>query len=259
MSAYRDHNPRASLHVTRDAGGASVATDLQIAVPTPNVLFMTYTLCSTRRALPRACAFALVFAGGAGLQAQTATSSVGWTIRPDAGGDRAQVKAAEMKPGFHVTTGPAAILFDSGMRARGDWRLEATIRLFDPGARAEGFGVFFGGSGLNGATPQYAYALVRRDGKAMLKVRDGGTTRTVREWTASGGVPQWKPGVPGASVKYPIVVEAKGARVSLWIGGTKVIDAARSELPTDGIVGLRVNHSLNLHIEKVSIAPLPAR
>ena len=195
----------------------------------------------------------------ASLSAQTAVSPAGWTIRADDGGDRTQVKAAEMKPGFHVTTGPAAILFDSTMQAQGNWRLETTIHLFDPGARAEGFGVFFGGRGLSSAQPTYAYALVRRDGRALLKVREGQATRTVRDWASNGAIPIWKPGPPGHSVKYPLVIEAKGDRVSMWVGGTQVLDAARSELPTDGVVGLRVNHALNLHIEKVSIAPLAAR
>jgi hypothetical protein len=191
--------------------------------------------------------------------AQTTTSLAGWTLRPDAGGNRAEVKVAEMKPGFHVTTGPATILFDSTMRGSGNWRLEAIIHLFDPGARAEGFGLFFGGRELMGASPQYAYALVRRDGKALLKVREGAATRTVRDWAANGAIPVWKSGVPGASVKYLLVVEAIGDRVALWVGGTNVLDAARSELPTDGVVGLRVNHGLNLHVERVSVAPAPRR
>ncbi len=221
---------------------------------------MTTLAPVVRRAVSCACATALLtLVPIAGHAQATAKPPAGWTIRPDAGGDHGAVKAAEMKPGFHVTTGPAAILFDSTMRARGDWRLESTIHLFDPGARAEGFGVFFGGRDLNGGSPQYAYALVRRDGKALLKVREGATTRTVRDWSASAAIPVWKPGVPGTSIKYQLVVEAKGDRVALWIGGTQVLDAPRSELPTDGIVGLRVNHSLNLHIEKVAVAPLPTR
>ena len=191
--------------------------------------------------------------------AQTVTTLTGWAIRADAGGNRAEVKAADMKPGFHVTTGPAAILFDSTMRARGNWRLEATIHLFNPGARAEGFGVFFGGRDLHGDTPHYAYALLRRDGKALLKVRDGAATRTVRDWAANGAIPVWKPGVPGASVKYDLVVEAIDDRVGMWVGGTKVLDAARQELPTDGIVGLRVNHGLNLHIETLAVSTLTRR
>ena len=43
------------------------------------------------------------------------------------------------------------------------------------------------------------------------------------------------------------------------LDGLQVLDAARSELPTDGIVGLRVNHALNVHVEKVSVTPLAAR
>ena len=215
---------------------------------------------STHRAVRRVCAAAVATCAlSVAAAAQTTTSLAGWSIRPDAGGNRAEVKAADMKPGFHVTTGPAAILFDSTMRARGNWRLEATLHLFDPGARAEGFGVFFGGQGLSGATPQYAYALVRRDGKALLKVRDGATTQTVRDWATNAAIPIWKPGVPGASVKYLLVVEAIGNRVALWVGGTKVLDAARSEMPTDGVVGLRINHGLDVHVERVSVAIISSR
>ena len=214
-----------------------------------------------RRAAMCACASVLTVLAiaPAAARAQTVTTLAGWTIRADAGGNRAEVKAADMKSGFYVTTGPAAILFDSTMRARGNWRLEATIHLLDPGARAEGFGVFFGGRDLNGDTPHYAYALLRRDGKALLKVREGAATRTVRDWAASGAIPVWKPGVPGASVRYDLVVEATTDRVGMWVGGTRVLDAARNELPTDGTVGLRVNHGLNLHIQKLAVSALTRR
>ncbi len=204
----------------------------------------------------------LIAAFTAGAQSPAA-SPPGWVARPDVGGmdmgDGDKVVMVTMKPGFHVTTGPAAILFDSTMKATGDWRLEATLDLFDPGARAEGFGVFFGGRDLNSAAPHYSYALLRRDGKAMLKVRDGATTRTVRDWAANGAIPMWKGGSAGTSVKYPLVVEAKGARVTMWIGATQVLNAPRSELPTDGVVGLRINHALSLHVESVKVTPLAAR
>jgi hypothetical protein len=212
-----------------------------------------------RRAALRAAAIAVTSACLALAAAAQTTPIARWSVRPDAGGARAEVRMADMKPGIHVTTGPAAILFDSTMRARGTWRLEATIHLFDPGARAEGFGVFFGGRDLGGPAPHYAYALVRRDGKALMKVREGATTRTVRDWAASAAIPVWKPGVPGTSVKYVLVVEASTDRVALWVGGTKVLDAPRSEVPTDGMVGLRINHALDLHIERVAVASVTLR
>lgn len=207
---------------------------------------------------------ALLFACGAlsSALAQPAAAPPGWVVKTDRGGMAHGagdvVKFETMKPGYHVTTGPAAILYDSSMRASGDWRLEATIHLFDPGARAEGFGVFFGGSNLSAATARYGYALVRRDGKAMLKARDGATTRTVRDWSSHAAIPLWRAGA-GESVKYPLVVEARGDRVTMWIGPTQVLDAPRSELPTDGVVGLRVNHSLNVHIERIGVSPIARR
>jgi hypothetical protein len=45
--------------------------------------------------------------------------------------------------------------------------------------------------------------------------------------------------------------------VTLWIGGTQVLDAPRAELPTDGVIGLRINHALNVHIEALRVAPIP--
>jgi hypothetical protein len=191
------------------------------------------------------------------LPAQTVPA--GWRVVPDeAGGhdDGKGVSFVTMKPGYHVTTGPAVILFDTTMQARGNWRLEATIHLFDPGSRAEGFGVFFGGSALGSPHAAYSYALLRRDGKAMLKVRRGTETRTVRDWSQHAAIPRWTGGPDGTSVRYPLVVEAKGPRVTVWIGGTQVLDAPRSDVPSDGVVGLRINHALNVHVETLRVAPI---
>jgi hypothetical protein len=91
----------------------------------------------------------------------------------------------------------------------------------------------------------------------LLKVRDGATTRTVRDWAANASIPQWKGGPPGTSVKYPLVIEARADRVTMWVGATQVLDAARTELPTEGIVGLRINHALSVHVEGVKVSPLP--
>ncbi len=202
---------------------------------------------------------AFIVAPVAGGAQPPAAPPAGWVFRVDGGGDRSEVKLEDMKPGFHVTTGPAAILFDSTMRGTGDWRLDATIHLFDPGARAEGFGVFFGGRDLNSATPTYGYALLRRDGKAIMKARNGAAVRTVRDWTANAAIPVFKAGPPGTSVKYQLVVEAKGDRVALWVGPTQVLDAPRSELPADGVVGLRINHALNVHVERIAVSPITRR
>lgn len=211
------------------------------------------------RATRRLAALAFV---AAPLAAQVAVPA-GWQARVDGGGmdhgDGGKVTMVVMKPGWHVTTGPAAILWSDAMRARGDWRLEATLFLFNPGGRAEGFGVFFGGSDLASPRQRYGYALLRRDGRALLKVRDGAATRTVRDWTAHPAIPVFAGTGPNANVKYPLVVEARGDRVMILVGGTKVLDAPRAELPADGTVGLRINHALNVHVESIAVVPLAKR
>jgi hypothetical protein len=211
----------------------------------------------------------LLSAVSAGAQVRTvpparqAPPGKAWTVRTDAGGMAhdagGDVKVEAMSRGWHVTTGPAAIVFDSTQRASGNWRLEAVLHLFDPGARAEGFGVIFGGAGLMTANQRYSYALVRRDGRALMKVRDGATTRTVRDWAANARIPQWRAGPPGTSVKYQIVIEATATRVKMSVGGADVLDAPRSELLTDGVIGLRINHALSVHVESLTVAALPAR
>jgi hypothetical protein len=109
--------------------------------------------------------------------------------------DGAQAKMDVMKPGWHVTTGPATILFDS----------------------------------------------------------------TVRDWTAHRAIPVWQRAPNRSSVAYPLIIEATADRITMSVGGATVLDAPRRNLPSDGIIGLRVNHALNLHVEKLVVSPLASR
>ncbi len=81
------------------------------------------------------------------LSAQEQERPQDWTVRFD----RADAKDSAlffvtMTPGWHITTGPAGILYDPSRTATGTFRVESEIFLFDPGDRhREAFGVFFGG------------------------------------------------------------------------------------------------------------------
>jgi hypothetical protein len=41
--------------------------------------------------------------------------------------------------------------------------------------------------------------------------------------------------------------------VDFMINGTKVASRPRADLAVDGVVGLRVNHNLNLHVSKLEV------
>ncbi|MDX1577664.1 MAG: hypothetical protein R3266_04235, partial [Gemmatimonadota bacterium] len=181
----------------------------------------------------------------------------GWVVVTDRGGHGGgELEFVDMPPGFHITTGPAAIFFDPEMRAEGSYRVESTIHLFDPGRRNEAFGLFIGGSDLEGEGQEYTYFLIRRDGGTLVKRREGASTSNVRGWTPHDAVATWDEREEGAAtVENTLAIEATDDELIFEVNGEEVYRADRAELAADGIVGLRVNHGLNLHVTALDVRP----
>ncbi|MFW5905024.1 MAG: hypothetical protein ACOCUZ_02285 [bacterium] len=158
-----------------------------------------------------------------------------------------------MEPGWHITTGPSGIFYQHEFSAEGSYTLEAVIHLFDPGERRESFGVFFGGSELHDREAQgYTYFLVRRDGRYMIRERAGEEVANVQGWTEHDAVPTWEDREEGAmSVAYTLGVEAGPDEIVFRVNGEEVDRRPRGAFPVDGHFGLRVNHNLNLHVERI--------
>ncbi|CAN5770904.1 hypothetical protein BH23GEM11_BH23GEM11_02580 [soil metagenome] len=188
----------------------------------------------------------------------------GWMAHFDAaagGGEHAAHAAAEglsfeeMAPGWHIETGPAGIFYRHEFRGEGTFAVESEIHLFDPGERRESFGVFFGGSALHDPeTRRYAYFLVRRDGSFMIRERRGTELVDVAGWTEPEAVPGWDDRPEGAmSVPYVLRMEAGETDVVFLVNGQEVRRVPRSDVSVDGHFGLRVNHSLSLHVTRVGL------
>ncbi len=186
------------------------------------------------------------------LSAQEQERPEDWNVRFDrADAEDANLFFVTMTPGWHVTTGPAGILYDPSRTATGTFRVESEIFLFDPGDRdREAFGVFFGGMELNGARQAYSYFVIR-NGRFSIKRREGSETSTVQEWTPSTAMVRHD-GVD-ATAKNVLAVEVDANEVSFYINGERVASHPTSSMRTDGIVGLRVNHNLNLHVSSLSV------
>ena len=187
-----------------------------------------------------------------------------WTVRLDrpddavvvgADADAADIFFVAMVPGWHITTGPRAIFHHPGSRAAGDFRIESQIHLFDPGERTEAFGLFFGGSGLDGDEPNYDYFVLRNSGEFLLKRRSGEATEVLQDWTASEAIVTFGPETEGTATNV-LAIEARGPEVVFSVNGTEVARRSRDDVRTDGLVGFRVNHHLNLHISTLSVEPL---
>ncbi|MGH9557536.1 MAG: hypothetical protein ACRD2Y_17130 [Terriglobales bacterium] len=175
----------------------------------------------------------------------------GWTVRVDrANAAAAEVKFWNMAPGWHATTGPAAILYNPANAALGEYRLESESFLF-PGEHAEGFGVFFGGKDLALPAQSYVYFLIRKDGQFIVKAREGAATRTLIPWTAHAAI------VPHdgskETAKNVLAVQVGKENVDFFVNGQQVGSLPRAQLSTDGIVGLRINHHLNVHVTTLTV------
>lgn len=189
------------------------------------------------------------------LDAQDAELPDGWQIRADRPGqDVSEVAFVDMPPGWHVTTGPAVILWNPEMRAAGDFRVEMEVFLFDPEGRREAFGMFVGGQDLAGDGQRYTYFLLRDGGQFIVKNREGADAPTLVEWTSHEAIRGFADRDEGdSSVRNVLALEAEGDEVRFLVNGQEVATLPREGLLLDGVVGLRVNHRLNLHVSRLEV------
>jgi hypothetical protein len=170
---------------------------------------------------------------------------------PERSDPRSEVYLVTMPPGWHITTGPAIITWDPAWQATGSYQVEAEIFLF-PGDRAEGFGLFVGGSNLEGANQAYLYVLLRKDGKYLVKRRAGADTETLVDWTAHEAI------VPhtgqDGTAKNVLALNVGDDEIRVMVNGETLRTLPRGDIITDGQAGLRVNHALNLHVGRFEIS-----
>lgn len=173
-----------------------------------------------------------------------------WQIRFDQPAPDSAIYFVDMPPGWHITTGPAAILYDPEMTATAPFRIESKIFLF-PGEHREGYGIFFGGSDLEGDGQTYTYFLLRKDGQFLVKQRHGTETTTHVPWTAHEAIVPHEGGE--SPVENVLAVVANDAAIIFEVNGTEVGRLERAALTTDGSIGLRVNHRLNIHVASLTV------
>lgn len=199
-----------------------------------------------------------------------------WTVRFDHPGatvgadSTADVWFVNMTPGWHITTGPAAIFYHPASTVEGSQRIESNIYFFDPGERLEAYGIFLGGQNLDNENISYDYFVVRNNGEFLVKRRTGNETSIVHPWTAHEAVAVFGPNTE-ATVANKLAVEVTAPMhvymsdgthgfdpgfVVFYINDVEVLRLSRTEVNTDGIVGLRLNHHVNVHVSTLSVEDL---
>jgi hypothetical protein len=177
----------------------------------------------------------------------------GWTARPDDGGMTDSIKFAVMEPGYHLTLGPATILYRKQDRVSGPFHAIAKFHQMKKLEHPEGYGLFFGGKELAGSSQSYTYFLVRGDGKFNVKRRNGEKfDQYTKGWVAHPAV---KKADEKGNATNVLEIDAKkdSKTVSFKVNGTEVHSVPAQRMNLDGIVGIRANHYLDMHIEEFAI------
>jgi hypothetical protein len=179
----------------------------------------------------------------------------GWQGRVDRETqDIAEVRFMQMGDALHVVTGPHVILWNPARTATGQYRAGATFSLARAPERLEGFGLFVGGTNLDAPNQDYLYFLIRHDGRYMIRHRMGDEIHTLANWTETPAVVR---PTADAGADNTIAIEALADRVLFVVNGTTVQSFDRVPmLNTDGIVGLRVGHHMDVHVRNLTVSPI---
>ena len=198
-----------------------------------------------------------------GLLAVPVTAQVpkGWRVRIDRSqnaqdpDNTPDLKFVTMGKGFHVTGGPAGTFWNPVHAATGSYTAKATFTLTKPSPHVNYYGLVFGGSGLEGAAQNYIYFLVAQDGTYIVRHRAGEAVHDVRTYTPHDAVR--RPGADGRSTNT-VELRVSGSTISYVVNGTVVHTTPKTGMTvkTDGIVGIRVNHLLDVHIEGFDVQKL---
>lgn len=188
-------------------------------------------------------------AGAAGLPS-------GWVARLDRANAKVDdVKFVSLGAGYHATLGPAGIFYNPKDQASGNFTVKATMTQTKAPAHPEAYGLFIGGRNLTAPNQEYLYFIVRQDGKYMVKHRAGSEVHTIMDWTDHAAITRAD---AAGKATNALAIRSGADSIVYLVNGKPVHAQSRSQVGADftnGQVGLRVNHNLDVHITDYAIVP----
>ena len=156
------------------------------------------------------------------------------------------LKFSAMNGGLHATTGPNITFWDPQQTASGNYTVKATFSVTKPPSHPVAYGLFIGGSNLDQDSQKYTYFVIREDGQFLIKKRNGTATSNVAgDWAANPAVTGRAAGVQ----KNELSIQVAGGRVSFMANGKEVASHPATAIDTNGVVGLRVGHGMDIQID----------
>ena len=181
----------------------------------------------------------------------SAQSPEGWKMRVDRSqsaqdpDDQPDLTFVSKGKGLHVKGGPAGTFWDARNNAAGNYTLKATFNLNQPSSHTNYYGLVFGASQLEGANQTYSYFTIAQDGSYLIRHRVGNDVKDVAR------APHQAVRRPDGSGRSSNTLEVRvaGDMVSYVVNGTVVHNVMKKAVTTDGVVGFRVNHQLDVAVE----------
>lgn len=164
--------------------------------------------------------------------------------------DNPELKVVTAGKGYRVTGGPAATIWNPAHSAAGNYTVQATFTLMKPSNHLNYYGLVFGGSELDNANQAYGYFIVAQNGTFQVRHRMGEKVENVQARMPNEAIKQ--PDASGQSVNT-LEVRVMGDTVSYVVNGTVVHSAPKGTMKTDGLVGVRVNHMLDVQVENFQL------
>lgn len=154
-----------------------------------------------------------------------------------------------MPPGFHITMGPGGLLYEPRFIAEQRFTLESEMFHF-PNSSNEEYGLFVGGTGLEGSSPRYVSFVLRGDGAVSAWERSAAGTRMLSDWRrAEAVIPA--DGKEAQRNRLRLVVTKQEA--VLKVNGLDVLILPLEGLSLDGNFGFRAGAGLNLHVTTLDV------
>ena len=186
----------------------------------------------------------------------------GWQGRPDPGTGTVNDASLDVKGSdIEIHTGPAMLYWNPANKATGDFTVSATFtepKYMSSNDHPHPYGVFIGGSNLDGANANALYCaaygrgtfIVREFAPAVVNINGRGATSDAIHKAAGRG----------EAVEQTIAMSVKGSRVTCSINGTEVASYDKGEVTgagkiptTDGIVGIRAAHNVDVNVKDFKI------
>lgn len=160
------------------------------------------------------------------------------------------LKFVPMNGGLHATTGPNITFWDPQRTASGNYTVKATFTVTKPPSHPVAYGLFIGGANLDQDSQKYTYFVIREDGQFLVRKRDGANASNVGgNWAANPAVT----GRTGGVQKNELSIQVGGGKVSFMANGKEVASHPATTLDTEGIVGLRVGHGMDIQIDGFAV------